>query len=179
MTRKIHTDGRGPDVAMTCCGDAPTLKTARTLLAVTTAGILLMSFGLTGCRQETIERTRTEDQMVMMKPGVRVAEAGKDEKPSRPPERLYGTWIAKDVDAKMGEVKIRLTFRQEKKATVLAWSDIPFVGQVRDLEGPFSVHGDTISSEAIRDGKKAKFSFESDQLVLRFKSGKVVRFDRE
>ena len=87
--------------------------------------------------------------------------------------------MAKDVDAKMGEVKIRLTFRREKKATLLAWSDIPFVGQVRDLKGSFSVHGDTISSEAIRDGKKAKFSFESDQLVLRFKSGKVVRFDRE
>ena len=79
----------------------------------------------------------------------------------------------------MGKVKIRLTFRREKKATLLAWSDIPFVGQVRDLKGSFSVHGDTISSEAIQDGNKAKFSFESDQLVLRFKSGKVVRFDRE
>ena len=114
-----------------------------------------------------------------MKPSVLAAEVGKDEKPSRPPERLYGTWTAKNVDAKMGEVKIRLTFRREKKANLLAWSDIPFAGQVRDLKGSFSVYGDTISSEAIRDGKKAKFSFESDQLVLRFKSGKVVRFDRE
>ena len=110
---------------------------------------------------------------------VLASEVGKDEKPSQPPERLYGTWTAKDVDAKMGEVKIRLTFSREKKATLLAWSDIPFVGQVRDLKGSFSVHGDTISSEAIRDGKKAKFSFENEQLVLRFKSGKVVRFDRE
>jgi hypothetical protein len=79
----------------------------------------------------------------------------------------------------MGEVDIRLTFRREKKAALLAWSDIPLVGQVRDLKGSFSVHGDTISSEAIRDGKEATFSFESDQLVLRFKSGKVVRFDLE
>jgi len=55
------------------------------------------------------------------------------------------------VDAKMGKVKIRLTFRREKKATLMAWSDIPFVGQVRDLEWPFSVHGDTIKPEAIRD----------------------------
>ena len=114
-----------------------------------------------------------------MKPSVLAAEVGKDEKPSLPPERLYGTWTAKDVDAKTGEVKIRLIFRREKKASFLAWSDIPFVGQVRDLEGSFSVYGDTISSEAIRDGKKATFSFESDQLVLRFKSGKIVRFDRE
>ncbi|WP_020676197.1 hypothetical protein [Geopsychrobacter electrodiphilus] len=114
-----------------------------------------------------------------MKPSVLAAEVGKDETPSLPPEQLYGTWTAKDVDAKMGEVKIRLTFRREKKVSVLAWSDIPFVGQVRNLQGPYSVDGDKIKSKAIRDGKKATFSFESDQLVLRFKSGKVVRFDRE
>ncbi len=114
-----------------------------------------------------------------MTPSVLAAEFGKDEKPSHAPERLYGTWTAKDVDAKMGEIKVRLTFRREKKATLLAWSDIPFVGQVRDLKGSFSVHHDTISSEALRDGKKAKFSFENDQLVLRFISGKVMRFDRE
>ena len=114
-----------------------------------------------------------------MKPSVLAAEVGKDEQPSRPPDQLYGTWIAKDVDAKMGEVKIRLTFRREKNVSLLAWSDIWLVGQVRDLKGPFTVHGDTLKSEAIRDGKKAKFSFEDKQLVLRFKSGKVVRFDRE
>jgi hypothetical protein len=114
-----------------------------------------------------------------MNSNVLAAEVGEDEKPSHPPEQLYGTWTAKDVDVKMGEVKIRLTFRREKKATLLAWSDIPLVGQCRDRKESFSVHGDTISSEAIRDGKKARFSFESDQLVLRFKSGKVVRFDRE
>lgn len=101
-----------------------------------------------------------------------------DAEPSRPPERLYGTWTAKDVDAKMGEVRIRLTFRREGKASLMAWSDIPFVGQVRDLKGSFSVHGDTISSVAIRDEKRAIFSFERNQLVFRFKSGKIVRFDR-
>ncbi len=114
-----------------------------------------------------------------MKANVPVAEVGKDQKPTPPPERLYGTWTAQDVDAEMGEVRIKLTFLREEKATLLAWSDIMFVGQVRDLKGPFSVHGDTISSEAIREGKEAKFSFENEQLVLRFKSGKVVRFDRE
>ncbi len=114
-----------------------------------------------------------------MKANVHAAEDREDEKSTQPPERLYGTWTAKDVEAKMGEVRIRLSFRREQNTTFLAWSDIPFVGQVRDLKGSFSVHGDTISSEAIRDGKEAKFSFENNQLVLRFKSGKVVRFDRE
>ena len=121
----------------------------------------------------------TPVERIISPSSVLAAEVGKDEKPSHSPERLFGTWTAKDVDAKMGEVKIRLTFRREKKATLLAWSDIPFVGQVRDLKGSFSVHGDTIRSEAIRDGKKATFSFENDQLMLSFKSGKVVRFDRE
>jgi hypothetical protein len=107
------------------------------------------------------------------------AEVEESESPSSPSERLYGTWTAKDVDARMGEVRIRLTFRQEKNATLLAWSDIFLVGQVRDLKESFSVDGNTISSEAIRDGKEANFSFENDQLVLRFKSGKVVRFNRE
>ncbi len=114
-----------------------------------------------------------------MKPSVLAAEADENEKLSIPPDQLYGVWIAKDVDAKLGEVKIRLTFRLEKKATLLAWSDIPFAGKVRDLKGAFTVHGDTISSEALRDGKKAKFSFENDQLVLLFLSGKVIRFNRE
>jgi len=30
-----------------------------------------------------------------------------------PPEKLYGTWVAKDVDAKVGEVTIKLSFREE------------------------------------------------------------------
>ncbi len=114
-----------------------------------------------------------------MKPSVLKAEDGKNEKSSLAPERLYNTWTALDVDAEMGEVEIRITFSREEKVLVLAWSDIPFVGKVRDLKGPFSVLGDTISSEAIRDGKNAIFSFESNQLVLRFKSGKVIRFDIE
>ncbi len=95
------------------------------------------------------------------------------------PEQLYGVWIANDVDAKAGEVKIRLTFLRRGTVKLLAWSDIPLAGKVRDMEGPFTVRGDTISSEAIRDGKQATYSFEGRQLVLRFKSGKVVRFDRE
>ncbi|WP_322628307.1 hypothetical protein [Halothiobacillus sp.] len=113
------------------------------------------------------------------KPAAHASEVGKGQKPSHPPERLYGTWIAKGVDAKMGEVRIRLTFRRGKKVSFLAWSDIPFVGQVRNLQGSFSVDGDKIKSKAIRDGKKATFSFEGKQLVLHFKSGKVVHFDRE
>ena len=113
------------------------------------------------------------------------SEAAKENRSSKnitqsgPPEKLYGTWIAEDVDAKIGEVKIKLTFVEEGPVKLLAWSEIPFVGQVRDLKGPYEVQGDTISSKAIRDGAKAKFSFEGEQLVLQFDGGKIVRFRRE
>lgn len=121
----------------------------------------------------------THAQQAAVKNVKSAGEDDKNENSVEPPQRLFGTWTAKDVDVQTGEVRIRLTFSRKNKVTFLAWSDIPFVGQVRDLKGPFSVHGDTISSEAIREGKQAKFSFENDQLVLRFKSGKVVRFNRE
>ncbi len=96
-----------------------------------------------------------------------------------PPTQLYGVWVADNVDATIGQVKIRLVFSRQGNVTVLAWSDLPLIGQVRDLEGPFTVRGDTISSTAIRDGKSARFSFQNAQLVLRLKSGKTVYFTRE
>jgi hypothetical protein len=63
--------------------------------------------------------------------------------------------------------------------TILAWSDIPFAGKVKDLKEPYEIHGDTIRSKAIRGGTKAKYSFEGEHLVLQFEGGKVVRFRRE
>lgn len=95
------------------------------------------------------------------------------------PQGLYGTWIAKDVDAKLGEVKIKLTFREDGPVKVLAWSDVPFVGQVRDLEAPYEVRGDTITSKAIRGGTTARYAFEGEHLVLQFEGGRVVRFRRQ
>jgi hypothetical protein len=98
---------------------------------------------------------------------------------SGPHEKLYGAWIANDVDAKLGEVKIKLRFRKEGSLTILAWSDIPFAGKVKDLKEPYEIHGDTIRSKAIRGGTTAKYSFEGEHLVLQFEEGKVVRFRRE
>lgn len=39
------------------------MKTTHTLMALMTAGLLCGSLGLTGCKQETIERTVTEEQI--------------------------------------------------------------------------------------------------------------------
>jgi hypothetical protein len=105
--------------------------------------------------------------------------AGGDEGQSDSAEKLYGAWIANDVDAKLGEVKIKLRFRKEGSLTILAWSDIPFAGKVKDLKEPYVIHGDTNRSKAIRGGTTAKYSFEGDHIVLQFEEGKVVRFRRE
>jgi len=94
-------------------------------------------------------------------------------------EKLMGTWIAEDVDAKLGEVKIKLTFREEGLMKLAAWSDIPFAGQVRDKTAPYEVHGDVISSDAIRGGTSVTYWFEGDQLVIRYKEGKTVAFHRD
>jgi len=96
-----------------------------------------------------------------------------------PLEKLYGNWVAKDVDAKVGEVTIKLSFREEGGMKLVTWFELFFVGKVKEMKGPYKVRGDTISSKAIRGGTKAKFWFEGEQLVLQFKDGKIVRFRRE
>ncbi len=93
-------------------------------------------------------------------------------------DRLYGTWVARDADTKMGEVKIKLTFREDGPMKLAAWSDIPFVGQVRDKTAQYEVRGNVISSEAIRGGTSVEYWFEGDDLVIKYKEGKTVRFRR-
>ena len=94
-------------------------------------------------------------------------------------EKIYGNWVAKDVDAKLGEVTIRLSFREEGGMTLVAWSELIFAGKVKETKGPYKVSGDTISSKAIRGGTKAKFMFEDEKLVLEFEDGKIVRFHHD
>jgi len=60
-------------------------------------------------------------------------------------EKIYGNWVAKDVDAKLGEVTIRLSFREEGGMTLVAWSELIFAGKVKETKGPYKVSGDTIS----------------------------------
>lgn len=88
------------------------------------------------------------------------------------------TWVPKNVDAKVGEVTINLSFA-EGRLKLVAWSELFFAGKVKEMKGPYKVRGDTISSKAIRGGTKAKFWFDGEQLVLEFEDGKIVRFHRE
>lgn len=93
--------------------------------------------------------------------------------------RLYGTWVAQNVDASMGQVDIRLVFREEGSVKILAWSDLPFVGQVRNKTAPFEIRDHTIHSEAIRGGTSVQYWFTNQgQLVIQYADGKTVTFRR-
>lgn len=93
-------------------------------------------------------------------------------------EQLQGNWLADDVDVSTGEATIKLSFRDDGRMKLAAWSDILFVGQVRDKTAPYEVHGNTISSEAIHGGTSVDFRFEDDKLIITYEDGKSVRFHR-
>lgn len=95
-----------------------------------------------------------------------------------PHAKLFGTWVARDVDASMGDVKVKLTFRKQGPVRILAWSDLPFVGQVRNKTAPYEIHGNTISSDALRGGTTVKYRFDGGDLLIEYQDGKTVRFTR-
>ena len=138
--------------------------------------ISLLFLASLGCRDGSPEATPAAgtDTYPASAPATTSAAA---QQPSE--ERLYGTWVARDVDTKMGEVKIKLTFREDGPMKLAAWSDIPFVGKVRDKTAQYEVHGNVISSEAIRGGTSVEYWFERDDLIIKYKEGKTVRFKRQ
>ena len=94
-------------------------------------------------------------------------------------QKLNGVWVAEDVDVALGSVRVQLTFREEGPMKLAAWSDVPFVGQVRDKTAPYEVHGNVISSEAIRGGTTVEYWFDEDDLIIKYREGKTVRFRRQ
>ena len=96
-----------------------------------------------------------------------------------PHEKLYGTWVSKDVPTSAGDVKIQVTFRQEGPVRIVAWSELPFVGKVRETKGPYEVHGNTISSSAIRGGTSVQYWFDQGELIIKYSDGKTVRLHRQ
>jgi hypothetical protein len=105
--------------------------------------------------------------------------ASRDAATAEPSERLYGTWVADDVDTALGQVKVRLTFRKDGPVRIMAWSDLPFAGKVRDKKAPYTINGDTIHSDAIRGGTTVKYWFDGDKLAIQYADGKTVRFTRQ
>ena len=87
--------------------------------------------------------------------------------------------MSTDVDSPVGDLKVQVTFRREGPVRIVAWSELPFVGKVRETKGPYDVHGDTISSSAIRGGSSVKYRFDGEQLLITYADGKTVRFDRK
>ena len=94
-------------------------------------------------------------------------------------DRLYGTWVAENVNTDSGDVRIRLTFREDGPVKIAAWSELPLIGQVRDKTAPFEVHGNTITSDAIRGGTTVHYRFDQGDLIIEDEDGKTVRFTRQ
>ena len=93
-------------------------------------------------------------------------------------KRIFGTWAAKNVETKGGtNVDIELTFKEEGPLKLLAWSDVLFVGQVRNKKAPYRIEGNAIISDAIPLGTNVNFHFSpSGSLIIEYKDSKTVRF---
>lgn len=90
-------------------------------------------------------------------------------------ETLSGTWLAEDVSAPVGDVKIRLRFREDGPVRLIAISELPFGGEVKDTESPYHVEDGKIIAPEIGDGVSMPYYFEDDRLVLEYKPGQTVR----
>ena len=97
-----------------------------------------------------------------------------------PAEKLHGTWVSVEpVDVAAGGAKVKVTFKEDGPVKIVAWSTLPFVGQVRETSGPYEVHGNTIESEAIHGGTSVKYWFDGDHLVIQYSDAKNVKFRRQ
>lgn len=95
-------------------------------------------------------------------------------------DRLFGKWVAKDVDVpQLGSAEIHFTLKRSDQVHIAAWSDIPFVGQVRNKEAPFHTEDGKLVSDAIRGGTKVKYHFTpEDNLVIQYQDGKRITFHK-
>lgn len=87
--------------------------------------------------------------------------------------------MSKGVSTPAGDADVKLTFREEGPVKIVAWSELPLIGKVGETKGPYEVHGNTISSEAIDGGTSVNYWFDQNQLVIEYKDGKTVRFKRQ
>lgn len=134
-----------------------------------------------GQKIEKIERRLAK----LPKPsGAAVAPSPAPAKAEQPAEsleqKLYGTWISDKVESPLGPIKNKVTFQKKGKVSICTWSVLPFLEgkELRSTEGPFTVEGDTISSDTIEGGTKVQYHFEGDDLIIRYGSGKTVRLHR-
>jgi len=86
--------------------------------------------------------------------------------------------VAHDVDTKIGDVRLKLVFGRRGSVKIVAYSEMPFVGKVKQTEGPYTVSGSTISSQAIRGGTSVQYWFDDGKLMIRYSDGKTVRFSK-
>lgn len=96
-----------------------------------------------------------------------------------PPDKLYGTWAADNVETMLGAVRLNVTFRREGPVSIVAWSTLPLVGKVRSTQGSYEVKNGSITSDSIHGGTSMEYWFDSGDLMLKYSDGKTVRLHRK
>ncbi len=93
-------------------------------------------------------------------------------------KRLLGTWFAKD-QGEDGRRRHQAHVPQRGADAPRGLVGHPVRWAGADKTGSYEVRGDVISSEAIRGGTSVNYSFDGDDLIIRYKEGKTVRFKRQ
>lgn len=92
-------------------------------------------------------------------------------------EKLYGTWVSVEpVDVAAGGAEVKVTSKEDGPVKIVAWSTLPFVGEVRETSGRYEVHGNEIRSEAIHGGTSVTYRFEGENLMARYSDGTTIEF---
>lgn len=148
---------------------------ARLIPALLTAALLCAGCGGASSQPPDRELTPPWAATQPQQSATRPATAGQEN-----PDRLYGTWVAQNVQAPMGQVDIRLSFQEQGPVRILAWSELPLVGQVRSKTAPYKIQDHTLVSEAIRGGTSVKYWFTPQgQLVIQYQDGQRIVFERK
>jgi hypothetical protein len=91
--------------------------------------------------------------------------------------QLAGDWVAKDVGSAIGPLKIEMILRKNGSCHVKLWTSGMVAAQIRDKEGAYELQGDRICSEILKRGS-CKYWFEGQKLMLEYKAGTIVGFER-
>ncbi len=97
--------------------------------------------------------------------------------PGDPDDRLTGTWKATGVETPAGPAEMTVIFRENETGRVVAVSELPFMGQLKEVNTGYTLKDGKIHCEA--DGRVMPYSFEGQHtLLLQYEADRTIRFTR-
>jgi hypothetical protein len=91
--------------------------------------------------------------------------------------RLEGDWVANNVSSLIGPLKVEMVIRKNGSCHVNLWTSGIVNAQIRDKEGAYELKGDRICSEILKRGS-CRYWFAGEKLMVEYKEGTIVRFER-